>query len=100
MSASRILLAFILLALGFCLVIWGVDVATADHLAQPPPVYYGRVPTPMPLPENCLIYRAWEDGSAQAYCPDTNTIWVKDPDGDIRSGKQPGWYIHTAKDTQ
>jgi hypothetical protein len=40
----------------------------------------------------CTITQAWEDGSALAYCPEDGARYVYDPDGDITTGKQPGWY--------
>ena len=41
---------------------------------------------------SCSITRAWEDGSAEAHCWEDGGVFVYDADGDITTGKLPGWY--------
>lgn len=40
----------------------------------------------------CTVTQVWEDGSAVAYCPEDGARFVFDPDGDITTGREPGWY--------
>jgi hypothetical protein len=42
--------------------------------------------------DSCTITHAWEDHSAIAYCTEDGATYHFDPDGDITSGKAPGWY--------
>jgi hypothetical protein len=42
--------------------------------------------------DSCTITHAWEDHSAIAYCTEDGATYHYDPDGDITTGKEPGWY--------
>jgi len=47
------------------------------------------------LPEaGCQLLRGWEDSGAQAWCP--SGLYNYDPDGDVTTGKAPGWYPASA----
>ena len=41
---------------------------------------------------SCTIIDFWEDGSARAYYTEDGALMAYDPDGDVTTGKQPGWY--------
>ena len=42
---------------------------------------------------SCSLTGAWEDHSATAYCTEDGATFHYDPDGDITTGKEAGWYV-------